>query len=43
MPSTIIRKKGNIIPSIISILAQQTVGFTKLDLSVMHADAISTG
>jgi DegV family protein with EDD domain len=40
MPSTIIRKKGNIIPSIISILAQQTVGFTKLDLSVMHADAI---
>ncbi len=39
-PSTIIRKKENIIPSIISTLAKQTVGFTKLDLSVMHADAI---
>jgi DegV family protein with EDD domain len=40
IPSTIIRKKGNIIPSIISTLAKQTVGFTKLSLSVMHADAI---
>ncbi len=39
-PSRIIRKKGNLIPSIISTLANQTVGFTKLDLSVMHADAI---
>jgi len=39
-PSTVIRKKGNIIPSIVSTLAKQTVGFKKLDLSVMHADAI---
>jgi DegV family protein with EDD domain len=39
-PSMIIRKKGNIIPSIISTLAKQTVGFKKLDLSVMHADAV---
>lgn len=39
-PSTVIRKKGNIIPSIVSTLAKQTEGFKKLDLSVMHADAI---
>lgn len=38
-PSTIIRKKENIIPGILSILAKETPGFTKLDLSVMHADA----
>ena len=39
-PSTIIRKKGNIIPGILSILSKETSGFTKLDLSVMHADAV---
>ena len=39
-PSKVIRKKGNIIPSIISTLSKQTEGFEKLDLSVMHADAI---
>lgn len=39
-PCTIIRKKGNIIPSIISTLAKKTVGFKELKLSVMHADAI---
>jgi len=39
-PSTIIRKKEKIIPGILSILAKETPGFTKLDLSVMHADAV---
>jgi DegV family protein with EDD domain len=39
-PSTIIRKKGNIIPGILSILAKETPGFTRLELSVMHADAV---
>jgi DegV family protein with EDD domain len=40
MPSTIIRKKEKIIPGILSILAKETPGFTKLGLSVMHADAV---
>ena len=39
-PSTIIRKKEKIIPGILSILAKETPGFTKLGLSVMHADAV---
>lgn len=39
-PSTIIRKKEKIIPGILSILAKETPSFTKLGLSVMHADAV---
>jgi DegV family protein with EDD domain len=39
-PSTIIRKRENLISTILSMLAKQTLGNTKLDLSVMHADAL---
>jgi len=39
-PSTIIRNRKKLIPSILSILAKQTSGSKKLDLSVMHADAV---
>jgi len=38
-PSRVVRNKENVIPAIISILAKQTSGFKKLDISVMHADA----
>ncbi len=38
-PSTIIRNRNKLIPSILSMLAKQTSGSKKLDLSVMHADA----
>jgi DegV family protein with EDD domain len=39
-PSTITRKKENLIPPILSTLARQASGFKKLDLSVMHADVV---
>jgi len=38
-PSRVVRNKDNVIPAIISILTNQTSGFKKLDLAVMHADA----
>jgi len=40
VPSTINRKKENLIPTILSVLVKQTSGFTKLDITVMHADAV---
>jgi len=38
-PSTVIRKKRNTIPTILSILARKTAGYKRLSLSVTHADS----
>jgi DegV family protein with EDD domain len=39
-PASIIRKKGNIIPTMLSILKKQTGENSKIRISVMHADAL---
>jgi len=39
-PSTVIRKKRNIIPTFLSTLARKTAGYKRLSLSVMHADSV---
>ena len=40
VPSAINRKKENIIPAILSVLVKQTSGYTKLEITVMQADAV---
>jgi len=36
----IIRRKESVIPTIISILKKQIIGFKKIQLAAMHADAL---
>lgn len=39
-PVTILRQKNRVIPTIVSILKEQTNGYRKIRLAVMHADAL---